>query len=172
MDHLSLGIRLKLAAAILLLIGGGVAALATNPLRPDISAEQTCLAQAVYFEARGEPLAGQFAVASVVLNRVAHPAYPNAVCAVVFEGSSRRDACQFSFACDGRADRPVPGRAWHRSLRVAGQVAAGLRPDLTGRATHYHAESVDPAWAATLTHTLTIGGHRFYHTRGPTLARR
>ncbi|NQV80554.1 MAG: cell wall hydrolase [Alphaproteobacteria bacterium] len=165
MDRLSLPIRLKLAAAVVLLIAGGVAALVTSPRRTDVATEQNCLAQAVYFEARGEPLAGQFAVAAVVLNRVAHPAYPNTVCAVVFDGSSRRDACQFSFACDGRADRPVPGPAWHRSLRVAGQVLAGLRPDLTGRATHYHAETVDPAWAATLAYTLTIGGHRFYHAR-------
>ena len=152
-------------------LAGAYAALMTSP-RATASAGHLCLAQVVHFEARGEPNAGQFGVASVVLSRVAHPDYPDTICEVVFEGSTRRNACQFSFACDGLSDRAVPGAAWQQSLRVAGQVLAGLRPDLTGRATHYHALSVDPLWAKALTHTMTIGQHRLYHDRSSKLASR
>jgi spore germination cell wall hydrolase CwlJ-like protein len=171
MDHLSVRTRLGLAAIAVLFLAGGYAALKTSP-RASASAAHLCLAQAVHFEARGEPHAGQFGVASVVLNRVAHGGYPDTVCAVVFEGSARRNACQFSFACDGLSDRAAPGPAWHQSLRVAGQALAGLRPDITGRATHYHALSVDPVWAKDLTQTVTIGQHRFYHDRPSRLASR
>ena len=171
MDHLSVRTRLGLAAIVVLFLAGGYAALATSP-RATAGASHLCLAQAIYFEARGEPRAGQFGVASVVLNRVARPDYPSTICGVVFEGSARRNACQFSFACDGLSDRAAPGRAWDQSLRVAAQVLAGLRPDLTGRATHYHARSVDPVWAKALTHTVTIGQHRFYHDRPSKLASR
>lgn len=171
MDHLSVRTRLGLAAIVVLFLAGGYAALTTSP-HGTASAAHLCLAQAVHFEARGEPHAGQFGVASVVLNRVARPDYPSTICGVVFEGSARRNACQFSFACDGLSDRAAPGRAWDQSLRVAAQVLAGLRPDLTGRATHYHARSVDPVWAKALTHTVTIGQHRFYHDRPSKLASR
>lgn len=172
MDNLPLRIRLSIVAVVGLLMAGGIAALAAESPDPAISAAQTCLAQAIYYEARGEPLRGQYAVASVVLNRVDDPNYPDAVCAVVFQGAARRNACQFSFACDGRPDRPALDRDWRRALRLAGQVLAGLRPDPTGRATHYHAHSVDPVWAQDMTHTLSIGGHRFYHTRQSLLANR
>ncbi len=171
MDHFSFKTRAGFAAIVVLFLAGGYAALATSP-RVSASAAQTCLAQAIYFESRGEPRTGQFGVASVVLNRVAHRGYPNSVCDVVFQGSARRNACQFSFACDGLSDRAAPGRMWQQSLRLAGLVLAGLRPDLTGRATHYHARSVDPAWAKALTHTVTIGQHRFYHDRPKRLASR
>ena len=171
MDHFSFKTRLTFAAAVALFLAGGYAALATAPLAK-ASAAQVCLAQAIYFEARGEPRAGQFGVASVVLNRVAHPAYPGTVCDVVFQGSARRNACQFSFACDSLTDRAPPNRAWHRSLQMAGRALAGLAPDLTGRATHYHARSVDPPWAKKLTHTVTIGEHRFYHGRAAVVASR
>ena len=171
MDHLSFGTRLGLAAMVILFLAIAYVVLMISP-RAAASAGHLCLAQAVYFEVRGEPNAGQFGVASVVLSRVAHPAYPDTICEVVFEASTRRNACQFSFACDSLSDRAVPGAAWQQSLRVAGQVLAGLRPDLTGRATHYHALSVDPLWAKDLTHTVTIGQHRFYHDRSSKLVSR
>lgn len=174
MTALSLAARLRIAAGVALVMAGGVAALATRPGTQALAGgeAQMCLAQAIYHEARGEPLSGQFGVAAVVLNRVDHPRYPGTVCGVVFENADRRNACQFSFACDGRPDLPPDSRAWRAALRIAGQSLAGFRPDLTGRATHYHATSIHPDWADTLQHTLTIGGHAFYHDRGADLARR
>jgi len=171
MDHFSFKTRLHLAVITVLFLAGGLAALATAPVS-QASPAQICLAQAIYFEARGEPRTGQYGVASVVLNRVAHPAYPNTVCDVVFQGSARRNACQFSFACDGLSDDARHDRVWRGSLQVAGRALAGFVADLTGRATHYHATSVEPAWAKELTHTVTIGAHRFYHDRPAMLASR
>jgi len=170
MDRWSLHIRLKLSAAAAFVLAGAIVGLVTAPADPARGAAIACLAQAVYFEARGEPLAGQYGVAAVVLNRTADLRYPADVCGVVFQGESRRHACQFSFACDGLSDRPRPGRAWRRALHVAEQSLAGFRPDLTGRATHYHADSVQPDWARTLNHTVTIGAHRFYRDRRVALA--
>ncbi len=71
----------------------------------DSASELKCLATAIYFEARGEPEEGQLAVAQVVLNRVKNPAYPNTICGVVYQNKTKRNRCQFSFACDGRSDR-------------------------------------------------------------------
>lgn len=169
MDRWSLATRLKFSAAAVAVLAGGVALAAAfgspPPEPPALAAGKECLAQAVYFEARGEPLAGQFAVASVVLNRVADRHYPDEICAVVFQGAHRRHACQFSFACDGKSDRARPGRAWDRAVDVARQALDGFIPDQTGRATHYHAREVEPDWAGELSHTVSIGNHRFYHAR-------
>jgi len=126
------------------------------------SAEERCLAQAVYFEARSEPVDGQIAVAQVVLNRVANPRYPDTVCGVVFQGERRRDRCQFSFACDGRSDAPHNARAWQQAQRVARLVRDRLIADLAGQATHYHAVYVRPAWANRLQQTARLGRHVFY----------
>lgn len=165
MDHWSLAARLKISAAAAVCLAAAVAALAALPGRETRAADLRCLAQAIYFEARGEPLAGQVAVAAVVLNRVADRRYPDDVCGVVFQGELRRHACQFSFACDGLSDRPAPGRAWQRAQRIADRSLAGFIADRTGRATHYHATSVWPDWADALSHTVSIGNHRFYHAR-------
>lgn len=172
MDRWTLAARLKASIAAALLLGAAVAGIAAMPGTESRAADLRCLAQAVYFEARGEPRAGQFAVAAVVLNRVADRRYPNEICRVVFQGESRRHACQFSFACDGLSDRPVPGHAWQRAQRIADQAMAGFLADHTGRATHYHATSVWPDWADVLTHTASIGNHRFYHARGERIASR
>jgi spore germination cell wall hydrolase CwlJ-like protein len=126
------------------------------------SAEERCLAQAVYFEARSEPVDGQIAVAQVVLNRVANPRYPDTVCGVVFQGERRRHRCQFSFACDGRSDAPHNARAWQQAQRVARLVRDRLIDDLAGQATHYHAVYVRPAWASRLQQTARLGRHVFY----------
>ena len=72
-----------------------------NAAIPDAQRALDCLTQAVYYEARSEPIDGQRAVAQVVLNRVRNPAYPNSVCGTVYEGSRRATGCQFSFTCDG-----------------------------------------------------------------------
>lgn len=125
--------------------------------------ERRCLAQAIYFEARGEPEAGQAAVAQVVLNRVASPLYPDSVCGVVFQNSHRRMACQFSFTCTGRALTVREPAAWRRALRIGGEKLAGVRwSQRVGAATHYHATSVRPRWAGRLDRVATIGRHVFY----------
>jgi spore germination cell wall hydrolase CwlJ-like protein len=125
--------------------------------------EQTkCLAQAVYFEARGEPFRGQIAVAQVVRNRVTTSRRPTSFCKIVFAGSNHRNACQFSFACDGKSDKPKNKKAWYQAARVAVLVASGNLRDLSGKATHYHATYVSPDWAKSLTMTKNIGDHIFY----------
>jgi spore germination cell wall hydrolase CwlJ-like protein len=125
-----------------------------------------CLAKAVYFEARGEPEAGQLAVAQVVMNRVKHWFYPDDVCAVVFQNESRRNKCQFSFACDGRADQPLNKEAWERAVRLAKKVLYGqARSAEVGDSTHYHADYVSPKWVRDMIKVRTIGTHVFYKVR-------
>lgn len=125
-----------------------------------------CLAAAIYYEAASEPDAGQRAVAQVVLNRVAHPAYPNTVCGVVYQGSERSTGCQFTFTCDGSlARRPSP-LFWERAMNVARAALSGYVYAPAGLATHYHTVQVHPYWAPSLAYLGTIGAHRFYSFRG------
>lgn len=125
-----------------------------------------CLTAAIYYEAASEPDAGQRAVAQVVLNRVAHPAYPKTVCGVVYQGSDRRTGCQFSFTCDGSLAR-VPSRMfWDRARNVAIAALAGFVYAPVGLATHYHTVQVHPYWADSLAYIGTIGAHRFYRFGG------
>lgn len=124
--------------------------------------ERTCLAQAIYYEARSESRVGQLAVADVVLNRVASPVYPDSICGVVFQGSKRKTGCQFSFTCDGSMKARLNERKWRESEMLAGAVLAGIRKPVSRYATHYHADYVSPPWAATLTPTVVIGAHKFY----------
>ena len=100
-----------------------------------------CLTAAIYYEAASEPDAGQRAVAQVVLNRVAHPAWPNTVCGVVYQGSERT-GCQFSFACDGSMARRPMAVFWDRARRVAADALAGYVYAPVGLATHYHTSAV------------------------------
>jgi spore germination cell wall hydrolase CwlJ-like protein len=125
-----------------------------------------CLAAAVYYEAAGEPEKGQEAVAQVVLNRVRHPAFPQTVCGVVYQGSDRASGCQFTFACDGSlARQPSPG-AWERARRIAERALAGRVEASVGMATHYHANWVVPYWAPNLDKIAVVGSHIFYRWRG------
>lgn len=125
-----------------------------------------CLTQAVYYEAASEPDEGQRAVAQVVLNRVRHPAFPNTVCGVVYQGSERVTGCQFSFTCDGSlARRPSLG-GWARAERIARDALGGRVAAAVGNATHYHANYVVPYWAPTLDKAATVGAHIFYLMRG------
>ena len=127
------------------------------------SKEFDCLSKAVFYEARSESTLGQIAVAEVVMNRVKDYRYPNTVCEVVFQGSERTTGCQFSFTCDGAMDRfPAKGRLWRRSQTVAAHVMMNLNKPMTGSATHYHTNYVDPVWNKHLIHTNTIGTHIFY----------
>ncbi len=125
-----------------------------------------CLTAAIYFEARSEPDQGQRAVAQVVLNRVAHPSYPNTVCGVVFQGSERRTGCQFSFTCDGSMARLPNPMFWQRAQSVAMAALAGYVEPSVGLATHYHTIAIHPYWAPSLRYLTTIGAHRFYSFMG------
>lgn len=125
-----------------------------------------CMTAAVYFEARSEPDIGQRAVAQVVLNRVAHPAYPNTVCGVVYQGSQRRTGCQFSFTCDGSLARRPSAMFWERARQVALAALGGYVHRPAGLATHYHTVQIYPYWAPSLNYLGTIGAHRFYTFKG------
>jgi hypothetical protein len=113
-----------------------------------------------------EPDAGQRAVAQVVLNRVAHPAYPDTVCGVVFQGSERTTGCQFSFTCDGSLARKPARMWWDRAAKVARDALSGAVYAPVGLATHYHTVQIHPYWADSLDGVGTIGAHRFYRWRG------
>ncbi|WP_119389859.1 cell wall hydrolase [Taklimakanibacter lacteus] len=126
-------------------------------------AEENCLAKAVYFEARSESELGQLAVAKVVLNRVKDPNYPKTICGVVYQGSDRRNSCQFSFACDGVPDEVKSKAAWDRSKLVAQKAIAGDQTiRVIGAATNYHADYVRPKWAKEMRKLIKIGRHIFY----------
>ena len=131
----------------------------------DYASEHKCLAQAIYYEARSERRVGQAAVADVILNRVANRIYPNTICGVVFQGSHRTTGCQFSFTCDGSMDARLNKRKWQQSEDLAGAVLAGIHLPVSRDATHYHADYVDPYWAANMNPTATIGTHKFYQFR-------
>ena len=128
--------------------------------------EKRCLAEAIYFEARGESEEGQAAVAQVVLNRVSSGLYPASICGVVYQNRQRRNACQFSFACDGRSLHVTEPEAWRTAVRIAGEVSAGTTyVSDVGGATHYHANYVRPRWARSLEKMDVIGRHIFYKLR-------
>ena len=124
-----------------------------------------CMTQAVYYEAGFEPVAGRFAVAQVILNRMRHPAFPKSVCGVIYQGSNR-PGCQFSFACDGSLRRAPGAKAWAEARQVAEQVLAGTVTSSVGMATHYHANYVSPYWAPKLHKITQMGAHIFYRWPG------
>jgi spore germination cell wall hydrolase CwlJ-like protein len=128
--------------------------------------EQRCLAEVVYFEARSEPAEGQAAVAQVVLNRVRSGLYPASICGVVYQNRHRHLACQFTFACEGKALRITEGESWRQAVQVADAVLNGKTylADV-GSSTHYHADYVRPNWARKLKKMDVIGRHIFYKLR-------
>lgn len=130
------------------------------------ASEQKCLAEAIYFEARSEPEAGQAAVAQVVLNRARSGLYPASVCGVVYQNRHRYMACQFSFACEGKSLRVTESDSWRRAVRIAREVTEGQTylADV-GASTHYHANYVRPRWARKLERMDKIGVHIFYKLR-------
>ena len=132
----------------------------------DQARAQQCMTQAIYYEAASESDAGQRAVAQVVLNRLAHPAYPSTVCGVVFQGSERSTGCQFTFTCDGSLARQPSAFMWGRASRIARQALAGAVYAPVGLATHYHTLAVNPYWASSLDEVAVIGAHQFYRWRG------
>lgn len=125
-----------------------------------------CLTSAIYYEAAQEPTEGQRAVAQVVLNRVRHPAFPDSVCGVVYEGSTRDTGCQFTFTCDGSLTRAPMPALWNRARKVADDALKGSVYAPVGLATHYHADYVVPYWASSLVKTSVKGAHIFYRWPG------
>lgn len=139
------------------------------PASSHTEAQIKCLSTAIYFEARGEPRQGQIAVAQVVLNRVKNPAYPNSICGVVYQNKNMRYRCQFSFACDRRADRVTDMASWKEADQIAHEVVADQKDMFladVGTSTHYHAVYVRPRWARTMKKMDKIGRHIFYKTYG------
>lgn len=127
-----------------------------------LASEAQCLAEAVYYEARSESLAGQLAVAEVVANRVSDHRYPNSICEVVYQGATRTTGCQFTFTCDGSMQKKPFGERWKQARAVAAQVLMGVHEPRTAEATHYHATYVDPVWNSGLVQTSRIETHIFY----------
>lgn len=123
-----------------------------------------CLTEALYFEARGESVKGQFAVAEVILNRVDSAAFPDTVCGVVKQGTGAGLwRCQFTYNCDGRSERIRDRAAWERVGKVADIILkGGVARNLTNGATYYHTTAVSPRWARSFELTAVIGVHLFY----------
>lgn len=131
---------------------------------PEGDAQWQCLTEAIYFEARGEGLEGQIAVAEVILNRVDSPLYPRTVCGVVQQRGG--GGCQFSYVCDGRADRMREKDAADLAGRIARAMLDGAPRILTDGATHFHTRAVRPGWSKRFALTVTIGAHKFYRHPG------
>ena len=123
---------------------------------PTGDAQWQCLKTALYFEARGESMKGQFAVAEVILNRVDNPSYPKSVCGVVEQG------CQFSYTCDGRSEQMSERAAADQAGRIARVMLDGAPRALTQGATHFHTVNVNPNWSRRFPRTASIGSHLFY----------
>ncbi|WP_159963770.1 cell wall hydrolase [Profundibacterium mesophilum] len=121
-----------------------------------------CLTEALYFEARGETIAGITAVAEVILNRVDSKRFPKTVCGVVNQGTGRKYQCQFSYACDGRAEVVHEKKAWRKVGKIAAMMLDGAPRKLTRGATFYHTKQVSPSWSRSFDKTATIGAHIFY----------
>ena len=134
-----------------------------------------CLAMNVYHESRSENLAGKYAVADVVMNRVRDDRYPSDVCSVVYQAETKpswkdpdvlipkRNRCQFSWYCDGKNDDATDTDAWEESVYIAYRMLhVGKFRGITEGATHYHTTYVNPYWAPSLQQVGTIGSHIFY----------
>jgi hypothetical protein len=128
---------------------------------------EKCLADAVYFEARGEPFKGQQAVAQVVMNRVFSGYYPNDVCGVVYQNAARHLACQFTFACEGKdLNKVEEPDMWEQAKQIAKDMLDGrIWLAEVGHATHYHAYWVHPSWVHEMTKLYKLGVHTFYRPK-------
>jgi spore germination cell wall hydrolase CwlJ-like protein len=127
---------------------------------------EKCLTEVVYFEARGEAVRGQIAVAQVVLNRAFSGFYPNTVCGVVYQNKHRHLACQFTFACDNNADVVREPDMWDRAKKIAKAMLDGqLWLPEVAKSTHYHAYWVRPSWVNEMKKMYKFGVHTFYRPR-------
>jgi spore germination cell wall hydrolase CwlJ-like protein len=127
---------------------------------------EKCLAEAIYFEARGEAVRGQIAVAQVVLNRAFSGFYPNTVCGVVYQNKHRHLACQFTFACDNNPDVIREPDMWERAKKIAKAMLDGQiwLPEVD-KSTHYHAYYVHPSWVSEMKRMYKFGVHTFYRPK-------
>ncbi len=132
------------------------------PTRANLQEELQCMAENLYFEARGESLSGMRAVGHVVMNRVASARFPDTVCGVVKQGGTRRNRCQFSWWCDGLRETISDQASWDRSRDMARLVFWNLSSDLTGGALWYHADYARPKWRNAFERGPKIGRHIFY----------
>ena len=131
-----------------------------------------CMAEAIYFEAGNQPVAGKIAVSQVVINRTQHMNYPSDICGVVYQAKWKenwkgnmmpvRHQCQFSWFCDGKSDDPEDSKTWVQCLTLARNILQGAYGDITEGATHYHSVYVNPYWADSLNETVIINEHIFY----------
>jgi spore germination cell wall hydrolase CwlJ-like protein len=148
------------------LLGGGQPNYAALIDPKDSARQMRCLAEAIYFESRSEPEAGQAAVAQVVLNRVRSGIYPSTVCGVVYQDRNRPFACQFSFACEGKSLRIGEPGPWAVATRIAEEVVSGKNYNpAVAAAVNYHANYVSPFWVGYLRRVDRIGAHIFYAMR-------
>ena len=158
LNAIGFGTSLQPAVGVGPMLGAGLAAMvAAQAAIETADPEQDCLANAVYFEARGEPLEGQLAVAEVVLNRAGSGRYPTTICAVVTQPA------QFSFVRRGvipRADRA--SEAWRRAVAVARIAQSRATRMLPDNVLWYHANYVSPSWGRRLDRNTQIGLHIFY----------
>jgi spore germination cell wall hydrolase CwlJ-like protein len=126
-----------------------------------------CLTEALYFEARGEDVTGQFAVAEVILNRVDSGRFPGSVCKVVNQGSGgAKHKCQFSYTCDGLAEAVHEPEAWEQVGKIARLMLDGAPRRLTHGATYYHNAGVSPGWSRKFKRVAEVGPHFFYRVNG------
>lgn len=125
-------------------------------------AEWACLTEALYFEARGESIEGQFAVAEVILNRRDSTLFPNTVCGVITQGAKNLNRCQFSYKCDGKAEVFNEKKAHKKMAKIATIMLNGFPRKLTEGATYYHTHAVNPRWSRSFDRTAQIGVHLFY----------
>jgi spore germination cell wall hydrolase CwlJ-like protein len=136
----------------------------TEAAMVQLLAERRCLAEAMYYEARGEGVSGQKAIAEVIFNRMRGGGFPATICGVVYEGAQLKHACQFSFTCDGELLRPKSPHAWAEAKLLAAKILVGAVQlgDITDDATSFHATDVQPDWAGQMLKTVQIGNHVFY----------
>ena len=130
--------------------------------QPKPSSEMKCLAEAIYFEARGESIEGQYAVGEVIINRVLSNEFPSSVCGVISEGANRLNACQFSYNCDGKLETINEKKIYERILKLSKILLEPSARFLTGGATFYHSKFVSPSWSKKFLKTNEIGNHVFY----------
>jgi N-acetylmuramoyl-L-alanine amidase len=137
-----------------------------------------CLALNIYHEARADNIAGRYAVADVVLNRVHDDRWPNTICDVVYEAQLNkwylehknkkvpiRNRCQFSWYCDGLSDEPKQKMSWRDSQEIAYKLYhLGVFRGITEGATHYHATYVNPKWNKHMQNIGRIGSHLFFRS--------
>ena len=129
---------------------------------PKSDKQMSCLAEALYFEARGEPIKGQLAVGEVILNRVEDARYPSSICRVINQGTGRRFACQFTYTCDGKLETVHERKPYEISLKIAKILMTTHDRKLTRGSTHYHSNYVDPKWSKKFERVAKFGRHIFY----------